>query len=33
MWYQFLHKCLHNEVREVLSKEVVKDLLESKGRF
>ncbi|KAF1928408.1 uncharacterized protein M421DRAFT_420953 [Didymella exigua CBS 183.55] len=29
MWYQFLDECLHNEVREVLSKEVVQDLMDS----
>lgn len=26
MWYQFLHECLHNEVREILTKDVVEEL-------
>lgn len=33
MWYQFMHDCLHNDVREFLRKEIVRDLLGSSGQF
>jgi hypothetical protein len=32
MWYQFLHACLHNEVKDYLTEGVVKDLLARSGK-
>ena len=32
MWYQFLHDCLHNEVKHSLTEGIVRDILARSGK-